>query len=61
MFSYGREDLLAMRGKDGMKPPAGIEKCPFFVESSLTPVVLLPFTEIEMVPFRILLLLIYLS
>lgn len=46
--SYGREDLLAMRGKDGVKPPVGIEKCPFFVESSLTPVVLLPFTEIEM-------------
>nr|CAD2194750.1 unnamed protein product [Meloidogyne enterolobii] len=46
--SYGREDLLAMRGKDGVKPPSGIEKCPFFVESSLTPVVLLPLTEIEM-------------
>uniref|UniRef100_A0A914KZ92 GYF domain-containing protein n=1 Tax=Meloidogyne incognita TaxID=6306 RepID=A0A914KZ92_MELIC len=46
--SYGREDLLAMRGKDGVKPPFGIERCPFFVESSLTPVVLLPLTEIEM-------------
>ncbi|KAL3102594.1 hypothetical protein niasHT_022881 [Heterodera trifolii] len=46
--SYGREDLLAMMGRNTMKPPLDIKRCPFFVDSAQTPIILMPFTDIEM-------------
>uniref|UniRef100_A0A183CFS2 GYF domain-containing protein n=1 Tax=Globodera pallida TaxID=36090 RepID=A0A183CFS2_GLOPA len=46
--SYGREDLLAMMGKNTMKPPLGIKRCPFYMDSAQTPIILMPFSDTEM-------------
>uniref|UniRef100_A0A0M3ILU3 Siderophore-interacting protein n=1 Tax=Ascaris lumbricoides TaxID=6252 RepID=A0A0M3ILU3_ASCLU len=43
---YGREDLLALLSKDA-NPPAGLDKCPFFVEIPQQPIVLKPLTDVE--------------
>uniref|UniRef100_A0A915BU74 GYF domain-containing protein n=1 Tax=Parascaris univalens TaxID=6257 RepID=A0A915BU74_PARUN len=43
---YGREDLLALLSKDA-NPPAGLDKCPFFVEVPQQPIVLKPLTDVE--------------
>uniref|UniRef100_A0A914CP19 Uncharacterized protein n=1 Tax=Acrobeloides nanus TaxID=290746 RepID=A0A914CP19_9BILA len=43
---YGREDILALIGK-GTKPPDGLDKCPFFVESPQAPIILQQLSEIE--------------
>lgn len=45
---YGREDLLALLSKDA-NPPAGLDKCPFFVEIPQQPIVLKPLTDVETV------------
>lgn len=50
---YGREDILALMGKD-TKPPDGLEKCPFFVEKCQTPIILLPLNDTELVLYNIL-------
>uniref|UniRef100_A0A183CU16 SERPIN domain-containing protein n=1 Tax=Globodera pallida TaxID=36090 RepID=A0A183CU16_GLOPA len=47
--SYGREDLLAMMGKNTMKPPLGIKRCPFYMDTAQTPIILMPFSDTEMV------------
>lgn len=49
-YRYGREDLLALMGKD-VKLPEGIKDCPFFVEKAQDPIILGPFTETELVFF----------
>uniref|UniRef100_A0A914HKV3 GYF domain-containing protein n=1 Tax=Globodera rostochiensis TaxID=31243 RepID=A0A914HKV3_GLORO len=46
--SYGREDLLAMMGKNTMKPPLGIKRCPFYMDTAQTPIILMPFSDTEM-------------
>ncbi|KHN77819.1 PERQ amino acid-rich with GYF domain-containing protein 2 [Toxocara canis] len=43
---YGREDLLALLCKD-TSAPAGLDKCPFFVETAQQPIVLKPLTDVE--------------
>lgn len=45
---YGREDLLALMGKDAKPPPDGLSQCPFFVEKAQTPIILLPLSEAEL-------------
>jgi hypothetical protein len=46
---YGREDILALIPKDQTAPPEGLQKCPFFVEKPLTPIILTGLNETELV------------
>jgi hypothetical protein len=50
---YGREDLLALLTKD-VKPPDGLEMCPFYGATMQKPVTLLSFTELETVIITVL-------
>lgn len=49
-YRYGREDLLALMGKE-IKIPEGLKDCPFFVEKALDPIILSPLSETELVFF----------
>uniref|UniRef100_A0A1I7XPA0 Intraflagellar transport protein 74 homolog n=1 Tax=Heterorhabditis bacteriophora TaxID=37862 RepID=A0A1I7XPA0_HETBA len=43
---YGREDLLALVGKES-QPPDGLPACPLFVSIALQPIVCYPLSELE--------------
>lgn len=45
---YGREDLLALLSKD-VRPPDGLEECPFYVSAVQKPIVLTPLSDTETV------------
>lgn len=49
-YRYGREDLLALIGKD-TTVPEGLKSCQFFVEKALNPIILSPLSETELVFF----------
>lgn len=48
---YGREDILALIPKDSTDPPSGLNKCAFFVEKPLMPIILTSLSETEQVGF----------
>ena len=45
---YGREDILALLRKD-MKPPDGLDQCPFYLEKPQTPIILSGLNDTEQV------------
>lgn len=45
---YGREELLALMGKE-LKIPDGLKECSFYVEKAQTPIILNALSETELV------------